>query len=167
MAKAKKETAKRIEKVYPNEKYFNYLLIACFAVFMCYFTTFKITGDDDVFWHLATGKYILQTHQVPSTDIFGYMTKGQEWMPFEWGWDVLTYSIYSFSGFNGLSVFRTIMFLLIFYLYFLILRKFKVSHNVSILFLFFLAFGIIDRLSPRPHIMSYLAYVLLLLIIVQ
>jgi len=167
MPKIKKENTLKIESTYPNDKYFNYFLMLCFAVFICYFTTFKITGDDDVFWHLATGKYILATHQVPSTDIFGYMTQGQEWMPFEWGWDVITYSIYSFSGYNGLSVFRTIMFLLIFYLYFLILKKFKVNYTLIFISLFILAFGIIDRLSPRPHIMSYLAFVLLLLIIIQ
>jgi hypothetical protein len=152
---------------YIENPIFNYVLLAAFALFICYFTTFKITGDDDVFWHLATGKYILQTHQVPSTDIFGYMTQGQEWMPFEWGWDIITYAIYSFSGYNGISVFRTILFLLIFYLYFLILRKLKISYTFSIITLFFLAFAIIDRLSPRPHLMSYLAFVLLLLIIVQ
>ena len=166
-AKIKAKNIQRVEKIYPNEKYFNYLMLACFALFICYFTTFKITGDDDVFWHMATGRYIIQTHNVPSTDIFGYMTQGQEWMPFEWGWDVLTYFVYSFGGYNGLSVFRTVIFLLIFYLYFLILRKFKVSYNVIIFFLFFLLFGIIDRLSPRPHIMSYLAFALLILIIIQ
>jgi hypothetical protein len=167
MPKVKKDNAKKIVKVNPNEKYFNYLLITCFALFMCYFSTFKITGDDDVFWHLATGKYVLQTNTVPSTDIFGYMTQGQEWMPFEWGWDVITYTIYSFSGYNGLSVFRTIILLLIFYLYFLILRKFKINYTLIIIALFFLAFGIIDRLSPRPHLMSYLSFALLLLIIAQ
>lgn len=167
MAKAKKKNIVREVKVYPNEKYFNYLMLLCFALFLCYFTTFKITGDDDVFWHLATGRYILQTHNVPSTDIFGYMTQGQQWMPFEWGWDVLTYSVYSFSGFTGLSILRTVLFLLIFYLYFLILRKLKVSYNLIMFSLFILAFGIIDRLSPRPHLMSYLSFVLLLLIIIQ
>ncbi|MBI5402458.1 MAG: hypothetical protein HY959_03585 [Ignavibacteriae bacterium] len=160
----KKETEKTVVKENPV---FNYILLAAFAIFLCYFTTFKITGDDDVFWHLATGKHILETHHVPSTDIFGYMTQGQEWMPFEWGWDVITYSIYSFSGYNGLSVFRTILFLLIFFIYFLILRKFNINYTLIFISLFFLAFGIIDRLSPRPHIMSYLAFVLLLLIIVQ
>lgn len=167
MTKAKKDSTKKTVKVNPNEMYYNYLLLACFALFLCYFTTFKITGDDDVFWHMATGKYVLQTHTVPSTDIFGYMTQGQEWMPFEWGWDVVTYSIYSFSGYDGLSVFRTVILLLIFYLYFLILRKFKISYTISFISLFFLAFGIIDRLSPRPHLMSYLSFALLLLIIVQ
>jgi hypothetical protein len=170
LAKAKKKAKIKshiIENLYFENPLFNYVLLFTFALFICYFSTFKITGDDDVFWHLATGKYVLQTHQVPSTDIFGYMTQGQEWMPFEWGWDVITYTIYSFSGYNGISVFRTILLLLIFYLYFLILRKFKISYTISFIALFFLAFGIIDRLSPRPHLMSYLSFALLLLIIVQ
>lgn len=165
MSKVKKKVQQKTN--YVENSLFNYILLATFALFICYFTTFKITGDDDVFWHLATGKYIIETHQVPSTDIFGYMTQGQEWMPFEWGWDVITYTIYSFSGYNGISIFRTIIFLLIFYIYFLILRKFKVSYTINFITLFFLAFAIIDRLSPRPHLMSYLSFALLLLIIVQ
>lgn len=170
MAKSKKHTVKKTEQVIkenPYNKYFNYLLLFSFGIFLCYFTTFKITGDDDVFWHLATGKYILQTHQVPSTDIFGYMTQGQEWMPFEWGWDVITYTVYTIGGYTGISILRTVILLLVFYFYFLILRKFKVSYPIIFITLFFLAFGIIDRLSPRPHLMTYLSFVLLLLIIVQ
>ncbi len=165
MSKVKKKEP--IKTIYIENPLFNYILLITFALFLCYFTTFKITGDDDVFWHLATGKYILQTHQVPSTDIFGYMTEGQEWMPFEWGWDVITYIVYTIGGYNGISILRTVLLLLIFYLYLLILRKFKISYIFSIITLFFLAFAIIDRLSPRPHLMSYLAFSLLLLIIVQ
>ena len=167
MAKTRKENTEQIEKINPNKKYFDYLLIICFGIFICYFSTFKITGDDDVFWHLATGRYIIQTHNVPSTDIFGYMTQGQQWMPFEWGWDLLTYGVWSFSGYTGLSVLRTIILLLVFYIYLIILRKFKISYLVSLLILILIAFGVIDRLSPRPHLMTYLFFALLLLIFVQ
>ena len=146
---------------------YNYGLIILFAVFIILLTTFKITGDDDVFWHLATGKYIVETHHVPSTDIFGYVTQGQQWMPFEWGWDVLTYGIYNLGGYTALSVFRTIIFLLIFFILFYILRKFKISYSLIFIFLILLAFGMIDRLTPRPHIMSMLFFVLLLYIITE
>jgi hypothetical protein len=167
MAKNKNDIMKQVEIINPNKKYFDYILIICFGVFICYFSTFKITGDDDVFWHLATGRYVVQTHNVPSTDIFGYMTQGQQWMPFEWGWDVITYGVWSFSGYTGLSILRTIILLAIFYIYLLILRKFKVSYFLSFLFLLLIAFAIIDRLSPRPHLMTYLFFALLMLIIVQ
>ena len=48
-----------------------------------------------------------------------------------------------------------------------ILRKFKISYTFSIIFLFILVFAIIDRLTPRPHLMSYLFFSLTLLIIIQ
>ncbi len=134
---------------------------------MCFLTTFKITGDDDVFWHLATGKYVLEKGTVPSTDVFGYITQGQKWMPFEWGWDVFTYSVYNLAGYNGLSILRTILLVFVFIIFLVILRKFKVNYILSILFLFILLFSIIDRLTPRPHLMSYVFFALVLYIIVE
>src|SRR5690349_18060073 len=99
-------------------------MVALFVVFIALLTTFKISGDDDVFWHLATGKYVVETGHVPSTDVFGYVTEGQEWMPFEWGWDLLTYFIYNIAGYNGISILRTIIIIISFSLFFVILRKF-------------------------------------------
>jgi hypothetical protein len=166
MAKAKK--IKKEEAIIPKEnKNLNYMIVLAFFIFLAFFTTFKITGDDDVFWHMATGRYVLQTGHVPSTDIFGYITQGQTWMPFEWGWDVLTYSVYSLFGYNGLSILRTLLLFVVFGVFLLILRKFKVSYVLSILFLFVLAFAIMDRLTPRPHLMSYVFFSLVLLIIMQ
>jgi len=145
---------------------YNYGLIFLFSIFIILLTTFKISGDDDVFWHLATGRYVVQTGTVPSTDIFGYVTQGQEWMPFEWGWDVLTYTLYNIGGYTAISVFRTVIFLLMFLLLFLTMRKFKVSFTIIFIFLTLLAFGIMDRLTPRPHIISLLFFVLLLYLII-
>jgi len=165
---AKTKKSKKEEVITPKDnKQINYFLVLAFVIFISIFTTFKITGDDDVFWHLATGRYVLQTGHVPSTDIFGYITQGQTWMPFEWGWDVLTYGIYSITGYNGLSILRTLLLMIVFGVFLLILRKFKVSYILSILSLFILAFAIMDRLTPRPHLMSYVFFSLVLLIIIQ
>ena len=162
------KSSKQIKKIsYKENPVYNYILLGSFAVFLAVFTTFKISGDDDVFWHLTTGKYVVENHTVPKTDIFGYMTQGNPWMPFEWGWDVLTYSIYSFSGFYGLSVLRTLIFFLIFGIYFLIFRKFKVSYPLIFFFFAIQLLAIIDRLTPRPHLVSYLFFVSLLYIILQ
>ncbi len=168
MSKVKKKNIKQGESViYKENPVFNYALLGIFLIFLGFFTTFKITGDDDVFWHLATGRYIIQAGHVPSTDIFGYMTQGQQWMPFEWGWDVITYSIYTFSGYTGLSVFRTLLLMAVFLIFYYLLQKFKVSNTFSIAALLVLAFGMIDRLTPRPHLMSYLFFALLIYIICE
>jgi hypothetical protein len=164
MAKQKK----KIEiPVYNENHVHNYVLLAAFAIFLIFFTTFKITGDDDVFWHMATGRYVLETKSVPDKDIFGFVSEGTKWMPFEWGWDVITYTVYSISGFTGLSILRTLLILAVFWIFLLILRKFSVSDTVSIIFFIILAFAIIDRLSPRPHLMTYMFFSLVLYIIVS
>ena len=151
----------------PIARYTNILMFTAFAVFIVLVTTYKIQGDDDIFWHLASGRYIVETKTVPSSDVFGFVTAGEKWIPFEWGWDVLTYSIYSFSGYTGLSVFRTIIFLLIFYLYYRILMKFNVSKSVFVLLGMVLVFGLMERFTPRPQIISYFFFVLVLYLIIE
>jgi hypothetical protein len=94
---------------------YNKILTGIFAVFIILITTFRISGDDDLFWHLEIGKYVIENRSVPSTDVFSFSTLGQEWIPFEWGWDVLNYFIYSIGGYASISILRTIFFLLMFY----------------------------------------------------
>ncbi|HRE41520.1 MAG TPA: hypothetical protein PLG90_09310 [Ignavibacteria bacterium] len=165
MSKNQKKNIKKPDKIY--SPYYDYSLFIIFSIFIILLTSFKITGDDDVFWHLSTGRYILESGTVPSVDVFGFVTSGMEWMPFEWGWDVLTYLIYEAGGYTALSIARTIIFLLIFFLYFLIFKKFKIPNSVTFLMMTLLAFGTIDRLTPRPHIISLLFFVIILYIIIQ
>jgi hypothetical protein len=166
LAKDKNKKKSEISKYVENNRY-NLIIGFSFAVFLIFFTTYKFTGDDDIFWHLETGRYIVNTHHVPSTDVFGYMTQGQTWMPFEWGWDVLTYGVYSAFGYTGLSVLRTILLLLIFFIYYAIFSKFKIPDTLIFLFYFVFVFAIMDRLTPRPHLMSYLFLTLLLYLLMS
>jgi hypothetical protein len=135
---------------------YNYILIVIFAILICFFTTYKIAGDDDVFWHLAIGKYIVQNHSIPSADVFGYLTQGRHWIPFEWGWEVLTYITFSIGGYVALSVLRTLIVLAIFAIIFSLLRKYKVNLSLSVFFSFILILGILTRLSIRPQIVSFM-----------
>jgi len=140
---------------------YDYILIAIFTIFLILFTTSLLTNEDDYFWHMATGRFIMQTGEIPSTDVFSFPTAGQRWFATEWGWGVLTYNIFSVFGYTGLSILNTIIYLLLFGSLLYISRKFKVSYSIIILFLALLAFGIFERLTPRPHSISYLFYVLL------
>ena len=145
----------------------NLFLLLSFALFLVFITSFKISGDDDIFWHLATGRYIVETKTVPSADIFGYVTAGQQWIPFEWSWDVLNYLVYTISGFAGISILRTLVFMVMFYFLFKLLQRIKVSIPIFIIVSTLLVFGIIDRLLPKPQIISYLFFTILLYLIIE
>jgi Flp pilus assembly protein TadD len=60
--------------------------------------------DLDMGWHLATGRWVVQHHAVPSTDVLSYTSPGAEWLypPFA---GVLFYGIYSVWGYAGLTWF--------------------------------------------------------------
>ena len=136
--------------------YLNIILLVLLGIFVCLITTTKIFIDNDVFWHLATGKYIIENKVIPNSDVFGYITQGVKWIPFEWGWDVLTYLLMQAGGYVMLSVFRSLLFVLIFYYAYRLTVRSGLSFNLFILFSIIFCFGMLIRLGIRPQLISYM-----------
>ena len=157
----KKQKTKIDLKPLNENKYFVRGLFSLFIVLVIVLTTYKVE-DDDIYWHLATGRFIVENKYVPDKDVFGLTTQNSEWIPFEWGWDVISYGLYNIGGYPALFIFRSLIICLIFYLLFRLLNKFKVNSVISIVLLFLLVFAMLDRLSPRPHLFSYLFLTLIL-----
>jgi tetratricopeptide (TPR) repeat protein len=61
-------------------------------------------ADYDMGWHLATGRYVVQHHQIPRTDVLSFTSGGKPWAypPFA---GVLLYLTYCAFGYAGLSWF--------------------------------------------------------------
>lgn len=45
--------------------------------------------DPDSFWHLATGKLILKTREIPKSDPFSWTAPGRKWIAHEWLTEIL------------------------------------------------------------------------------
>src|SRR5438477_1132834 len=45
--------------------------------------------DGDVGWHIRTGEYILNHHQVPYHDLYSFSKPGAPWYAWEWLTDVI------------------------------------------------------------------------------
>jgi hypothetical protein len=163
LAKQEKSSAKTQQKkslqIPAENKYFTYGMLAAFLLLVFFSSSYKISGDDDFFWHLATGRFIVENKYVPDKDVFGYASANDEWMPFEWGWDILSYGLYNIGGNNAILIFRSLAFVFIFFLLYLLLRKFRINSLLTIVLLFSLLVGVMDRLSPRPHIITYIFFV--------
>jgi len=142
----------------------DYILLASFFAFVAVVTSFKIFLDDDVFWHLETGRFIVQNGYIPSADVFGFMTSGTAWIPFEWGWDVITYLIYNIAGYYSLSVFRTLIVMTAFGVIVYVLWKNEISLSLIVLFSVLLVFSSLGRFSIRPQVVTYLFFILILYI---
>jgi hypothetical protein len=84
------------------------LLMACFSTEV---------ADSDTFWHLQTGKYLLERHQLPIPDPFSFTTNLGKALPmeetvraynltFEWLAQIIIYLVYAMGGFGGLVLWR-------------------------------------------------------------
>ncbi len=156
-----KQKQKTIVKPIQENKYIVWVLLASLLICIFALSSYKI-DDDDVFWHLATGRFVVENGYVPDKDVFGALTQNTEWIPFEWGWDVISYELYNTGGYNAIFIFRSLIFCLIFFIYFRLLKKFNVNSVISAVLLFILLMAVNDRLSPRPHMFTYLFFVVLL-----
>jgi hypothetical protein len=65
--------------------------------------------DPDLWWHLRTGQWIIETGHIPHTDPFSFTRAGQPWVSHEWLSEVVFYEIWNHAGAAGLIVFAAVM----------------------------------------------------------
>ncbi|HEX3584310.1 MAG TPA: hypothetical protein VH087_21270, partial [Thermoanaerobaculia bacterium] len=54
--------------------------------------------SNDFFWHLATGRWIVEHHSLPLTDPFTVGSDPVEWVNGEWLWEAIVYSLHSITA---------------------------------------------------------------------
>jgi len=62
----------------------------------------SLLGDGDTGWHIRTGQYILQTHSVPTRDLFSYSKPSAPWFAWEWLTDVIYAVAFQAAGLKGI-----------------------------------------------------------------
>jgi hypothetical protein len=65
--------------------------------------------DPDLWWHLRTGQWIMETGHIPSSDPFSFTRAGSPWVSHEWLSEVAFYEIWKHSGSAGLIIFSAIV----------------------------------------------------------
>jgi hypothetical protein len=61
-------------------------------------------ADSDMYWHLATGQYIAETHTIPMSDPFSWTMRGAAWVDVHWLSQVIMYAVYQMLGFPALAL---------------------------------------------------------------
>jgi hypothetical protein len=66
---------------------------------------FRTLSEYDLGWMLATGRWIVQHRQIPSTDVFSYAAQEQPWI-YPVGSSLILYGVYALEGYALLSWFE-------------------------------------------------------------
>jgi hypothetical protein len=136
------------------------LLLICLFAFVCVIANRPAASvDEDLWWHMSTGAWILKHRTVPTHDVFAAYTAGKPWIAYTWLFDVISSKIYSAGGLHGiltLTMSLTIGFIAA--LVFLLARYATMLRAVSLTFIVVLA--TIPLISPRPWLFTCIFFVL-------
>ncbi|HEX8927006.1 MAG TPA: tetratricopeptide repeat protein, partial [Terriglobales bacterium] len=134
------------------------LVLAVVAVTYAFLACLRTVADFDTGWQLATGRYLLQHHTIPTTDVLSYTTQGARWLypPFA---GALLFLVYAVSGYNGLSWFCALASL---FIAFYLLSRFKESLGITSVLVILAVPSLAYRITPRADLFTTVFFAILL-----
>src|SRR5258706_1933255 len=63
----------------------------------------------DYFWHLATGRWIVEHHAVPVSDPFAVASAHVPWINGEWLYQIVLYAMHGIAGDAGISIISALL----------------------------------------------------------
>lgn len=103
----------------------------------------------DYFWHLATGRWIVEHHAIPGVDPFAVASAQLPWINGEWLYQVVLYAMHGIAGDAGISIISALLVATIFAIVFLFTTR-EQETGVALLIAAIAFAGASDRLGVRP-----------------
>jgi len=98
---APEKAASKAAAKFPLERLLFYVLGAV-ALIYALVAGLKTIAEFDLGWQMATGRWIVQHHQIPSTEVFSYTAAGQPWT-YPVGAGLLFYGAFLLGGYSLIS----------------------------------------------------------------
>jgi hypothetical protein len=137
-----------------------------FSFFVYFLITFlKIPVHNyDFWWHLATGKHIVENQSLPHDDPFSYTsheapsTRKLIILRGNWLAEVIFYKVYSVWEFKGIIILRSLLLLLFLLFVFMNIKKQNVSDLVALLFMASVFFIAKKTGAERPQLFTFIVF---------
>jgi hypothetical protein len=133
------------------------LLMAVVAALAAYLTMAQRMADPDQFWHIATGRWIVEHGTVPTMDVFSWwgIANGRAWVAQSWLFGLLIYGVYSLGGFIAVYWAAGILEALTVFVVYAFARARRVDPLVALLVTAASMFGTMFFVAPRPQMLSF------------
>ncbi len=124
-------------------------------------------ADPDMFWHIATGRWIVENRTVPTTDPFSWWAAPlhRPWVAQEWLFGLLVYGLYALGGFTAVYWFTALLNGLLAALAYALMRARSVDAAWATLFATIVALGTLSFTPPRPQTVTFVLVLLTMLLL--
>jgi|GEM_PF-722224 len=138
----------------------SFILLALFIVILFY----APLEVEDIWWHLAVGQWMVEHGQVPRLDPYPVLDLQRPWYFTQWLGSLIFYRIYQWTGYEGLKIFRTIIFVFSLGLFYGYARR-RLPPIIIFWMILTMAYGLFMRLLARPLIFNFIFLQLFLMIL--
>ena len=118
--------------------------------------------DPDYYWHLETGRLIVQNRALPTADPFSFMYQGQHWVLHEWLFQLVLYLAYAGLGDIGVRLLCAVTGAAFFGILFTTSWRLSGRAGVAIALTLAWLLPLYPFIEPRPQIATLLLFALFL-----
>ncbi len=133
-------------------------LMPIFFIFLKMGGAPALLGDGDTGWHIRTGEWILNHHQVPVADMFSFSRPGAPWFAWEWLWDVMFALLSRAGGLAAVVLASTLVVCLTSVALFRLVRRKCDNGLVAIAVTLLATGGCAVHWLARPHLFTFLFF---------
>jgi hypothetical protein len=117
-------------------------------------------NDNDIWWHLRTGEWMLQHHAVPQVDPFSGSNAGKPWAAYSWLFELLVTGLFQRFGLVGLLGYSAGMVLAIAVALRHLVARLQADFSLVAVLTFAGCFSLGHMFTPRPWLFTILFFVL-------
>jgi hypothetical protein len=119
-------------------------------------------SDPDLWWHIRSGRLILERNAIPHADVYSYSAPGKSWVVQEWGSEVILHTLREIFGLWGIFFWTALMLTAVYVLVArLIYRRMGEGMGTWAL-LGLTAYAGSANWTERPNLFSFLLFVIVL-----
>lgn len=147
-----------------SERWSQWLPLAGLALAVIAASLYPIRSTD-VFWHLATGRWMAEHSSVPTLDPFRFSVTDLPWVNHEWLFQLLLFAVERLAGWPGLQALRGLLMAAFSATLYVGLGRIRLGRVPRVLVTLIAVFGIRPRSFLRPELITLTAIALLLILL--
>lgn len=142
---------------------FRALQLAALAGFLAFiggfaFYTKLCVIDNDIWWHLKIGDWIVAHMAVPHTGILSRTAANRPWVAYSWGYEVLMSVAYKWLGLLGIGLYGTLLTIAVAYAIYWMLRRLSGEFWVALVLAALTCWSFLFNGMPRPVFFSIVLF---------
>ncbi len=123
--------------------------------------------DNDIWWHLKVGDWMVEHLAVPHTGILSRTAASRPWVAYSWGYEVLMSFAYKWFGLMGIGLYGTLLTIAVAYAVYWMLLRLSGRFWVAIVLASLTSWAFLFNGMPRPVFFSMVLFCVTLALLLE